>query len=80
MNSLLANGVNSSEYAVHVCFHIGVADAQDEQVPGSQYFVTRGVVFPLIAMDGAVKLDDEAGGMAVEVDDEAVYDLLATPP
>ena len=65
--------------AADVRFDLSVGEAQDEQVPGSQYFVAGGVVFLLRAMDGAVKLDDEAGSMAVEVYDEAVYDLLATP-
>ena len=40
---------------------------------------SRAIVFRLLVVIGAVKLDDEAGSVAVEVHDEAIYDLLAAP-
>jgi hypothetical protein len=71
--------VNLGKHFVDVCFYFGVGKAQDEQVMGSKDAITSSVVFRLMLMDCAVKLDDEVGGMAVEVRNEATYDLLASP-
>ena len=69
--------MDAREYAADVCFDLGVGETQDEQIRRGECGVARAIVFRLLVVNGAVKLDDEAGGVAVEVHDEAIYDLLA---
>ena len=65
--------------SAYSCFDFGVRETQDEQIMCGQGSVPRAIVFRLLAMDGAIKLDNEVGGMAVEIHDKAVYHLLASP-
>ena len=43
---------------------------------GSHYLITVGVVFFLVFMIRTVYFNNEAGCMAIKVNDESVYNLL----
>ena len=67
------------KHSAYICFDFCVRESQDEQITRGKDSITRAIVFRLLAMDGAIKLDDEAGSMAIEVHNEVVYHLLASP-
>jgi hypothetical protein len=70
--------LNTVEDGRKILVDVGVGDAKHMEVATGEDEGALGVVPRRFCVGGAVEFDDQAGGRAVEVDDEAFDDLL--PP
>jgi hypothetical protein len=70
-------GGDAAQDAGEVVGDAGIGDAQDSDAAGEEDAVALGVVGGLLVVDPALGLDGQGGRVAVEVDDEAVDELLA---
>ena len=57
--------------------HVGVGDTDDAESSVCKNLISGFVVFELVSMDATVNFNDEPRCVAVEIDDEAVDELLA---
>jgi hypothetical protein len=64
------------EDARQVVQHLVVGHAEDTQASPGEHAITFRIVLDLLLVNGTVDFDDQTERMAVEVDDEAVDDLL----
>ena len=56
--------------------YVVVGDAEDAEIAGGEDVIAFGIVVGLRAVNRPVDFEDKPGGGAIEVDDEAVDDLL----
>jgi hypothetical protein len=69
---------NSLQDGLNLTRHLVVGEAQHLQAARKHDPIAFCVIPVLLLMDTAVDLHDDALAVAVEVHDEAIYDLLAT--
>jgi hypothetical protein len=74
---LFAASCNVSEHIGQPSEHSIIGNAQDAQPKRCQHFAARCVIVTLTSVRVSINLDHEPGGMVVEVNDEAVNDLLS---
>ena len=58
---------NPLQHGGHISPNIFIADSQDAQAARRQDPITLGIVVPTFSMNLAIRLDDQAGAVAVEV-------------
>lgn len=67
---------DQAERGLGVGEHPFIREPEDEQVAGAKHSLAVVVTLSLLVGDARVHLNHEGGRMAVEVDDEAVHNLL----
>jgi hypothetical protein len=74
------SSANEREHEIRVVEDKEVFKAQNEDAQDTKEVVACQVTWRLGEVSGTVGLDDELGGLAVEVDDERAESLLASEP
>jgi hypothetical protein len=72
-----AGGADEAENAPEVTLDLVVRDPEHSQPSTSKDAIAFLVVVTLVLVNGTIHLDDEASGVAVEVNDEPIDDLLS---
>ena len=68
---------NYGEHGIGIVFNLLVREAKNTQVSCSYDFVTKEIVVCPLLMDRSIYFYNQTGSMAVEIGNEAIYDLLA---
>lgn len=68
---------NPHQYVSKSCFDLVIGHAQHATAPSGENTVAFFVMALLVLVDRAIDFYDQAGCVAIEVDDEAIDDLLA---
>ena len=72
--------IEARQGLIHARHDIVICEAHRLQAKSGKRSVTLGVIFCAIGVCASVNLDNEPRRVAIEINDEALDDLLATKP
>ena len=75
----LACSANPRQHVAEMAVYLSIGEAEDEQAAPGQNLITGAVVVRLMEMNAAIEFDGDPGRMAIEINDKAINDLLASP-